>query len=170
MSDLTGITAAVAAEQTVDASVLVLVQSLADRLTAANGDQAAIDALTADLQAEAASLAAAVTTNTVAHTGAIPGQVVQPGVVPGVAGSSFDADLAAAQLAGDPAPAAGPVTVATDPDHELAEPVEVSHPDGFRVKVVGETYHDYVTRAEAAGMTSALDLDEWTALTPDPVE
>lgn len=64
--DLTKLQAAVAAETQVDQSAVVLIQQIADALKAANasGDQAAVDALAAQLSASAATLGSAVAANT----------------------------------------------------------------------------------------------------------
>ena len=64
MTDLTALTAAVAAETSVDQSVLALVQNLAAQITAAAGDPAQVAALAEQLTASTAALQAAVTANT----------------------------------------------------------------------------------------------------------
>jgi len=56
--------AAVAAERDVVNSAVTLIQGLADQIAAANGDAAAIDAVIADVRAQAQSLGSAVAANT----------------------------------------------------------------------------------------------------------
>jgi hypothetical protein len=64
MGKLQDLQAAVAAEDTVIQSAITLINGIAQRIIDAGGDPAALDALTADIQQQAASLAAAVQTNT----------------------------------------------------------------------------------------------------------
>lgn len=64
MADLTKLTADVAAETTVDTAVQTLLTNLVAQIKAAGGDQAALDALTTQMEANAAALSAAVTANT----------------------------------------------------------------------------------------------------------
>lgn len=64
MLDLTALQTAVETETTVEESVIVLLNQLAADLAAAQGNQAAIDAVVAQMTANADSLAAAVTANT----------------------------------------------------------------------------------------------------------
>ena len=64
MNDLTALTAQVAAQTTVETSAITLIQGLAAQIKAASGNQAAIDALTSQLQTSASALAAAITANT----------------------------------------------------------------------------------------------------------
>jgi ABC-type transporter Mla subunit MlaD len=64
MADLSRITATVAANGTVIGSAVTLIEQIAEALRNAGSDQGAIDALAADLEAQAAALAAAVTANT----------------------------------------------------------------------------------------------------------
>jgi hypothetical protein len=64
MSDFTALTAAVAADTSVDASVLTLLQQLAAQVSALQPNQASIDALATQLTQNAASLQAAITANT----------------------------------------------------------------------------------------------------------
>lgn len=64
MSALSDLQAAVAAENTVIDSAIVLIQGLAAALAAAGTDPAALAALKTDIDAKAQSLAAAVTANT----------------------------------------------------------------------------------------------------------
>lgn len=54
----------VAAEDSVIASAVTLIQGISDRINQAGGDPAALAALSADIQAQAATLAAAVAANT----------------------------------------------------------------------------------------------------------
>lgn len=61
--------AAVAAEDTVIQSAVTLIQGIAQRIADAGVDPAALQALTDDITAQAASLAAAVTANTPSPTG-----------------------------------------------------------------------------------------------------
>lgn len=63
-ADLSGLTAAVNANTTVEGSAITLIQQIADQLRNSSGDQAAVDALATQLQSSAAALAAAVTANT----------------------------------------------------------------------------------------------------------
>lgn len=70
--DLSNLTAAVNNEQTVDQSVLALINQIVAELQNTNGDQAAVDALTASLQTEASSLSAAVSANTPAAPAPAP--------------------------------------------------------------------------------------------------
>lgn len=69
MNQLDQLKAAVAAEDTVIASAVTLIQGIAQRIADAGVDQAALDALTADITSQANSLAAAVTANTPVPTG-----------------------------------------------------------------------------------------------------
>lgn len=64
MADLTKLTADVAAETTVDNAVQTLLTNLVAQIKAASGDQAALDALTTQMETNAAALSAAVTANT----------------------------------------------------------------------------------------------------------
>jgi hypothetical protein len=64
MADLSNITAKVAANGSVIGSAVTLIEQIAEALRNAGSDQGAIDALAADLDAQAASLAAAVAANT----------------------------------------------------------------------------------------------------------
>lgn len=64
MADLTKLTADVAAETTVDTAVQTLLTNLVAQIKAASGDQAALDALTTQMETNAAALSAAVTANT----------------------------------------------------------------------------------------------------------
>lgn len=64
MLDLTALQTAVETETTVEESVIVLLNQLASDLAAAQGNQTAIDAVVAQMTANADSLAAAVTANT----------------------------------------------------------------------------------------------------------
>lgn len=64
MVDLTKLTSDVAAEKTVDASVATLLTNLIAQIKAAGGDQAALDALTTEMEANLAGLQAAVTAGT----------------------------------------------------------------------------------------------------------
>lgn len=65
MGDLTSLQAAVTKEETVEASVVTLLQQLSAAIAALPvNDQAAIDALAAQVNADSATLAAAVTANT----------------------------------------------------------------------------------------------------------
>lgn len=64
MALLDGLQADVAAEDTVIASVMTLIQGFAAQLAAAGVDPAALAALRADIQAKTQSLAAAVAANT----------------------------------------------------------------------------------------------------------
>ena len=64
MTALTDLQAAVAAEDTVIASALTLINGFAAQLAAAGTDPVALAALTTDVTAQAASLAAAVAANT----------------------------------------------------------------------------------------------------------
>lgn len=63
MSALDDLTAQVAANKTVINSALVLINGIADRITAAGVDPAKLAALTADLKSEDDALASAVTAN-----------------------------------------------------------------------------------------------------------
>lgn len=69
MTKLQDLQAAVQAEDTVIASAVTLINGIAQRIADAGTDQDALDALTTDIQNQAASLAAAVTANTVPATG-----------------------------------------------------------------------------------------------------
>ncbi len=64
MADLQGITDAVAAETSIDQSAITLIQNLAAAVASLQPNQAAIDALAAQLTASAEALSAAVTANT----------------------------------------------------------------------------------------------------------
>jgi hypothetical protein len=64
MADLSRITATVAANGSVIGSAVTLIEQIAEALRNAGSDQGAIDALAADLEAQAAALAAAVAANT----------------------------------------------------------------------------------------------------------
>jgi hypothetical protein len=64
MADLSRITNSVAANGTVIGSAVTLIEQIAEALRNAGSDQGAIDALAADLEAQAAALAAAVAANT----------------------------------------------------------------------------------------------------------
>lgn len=64
MADLSNITAKVAANGSVIGSAVALIEQIAEALRNAGSDQGAIDALAADLDAQAAALAAAVAANT----------------------------------------------------------------------------------------------------------
>lgn len=64
MTDLTGITAAVENETTVDQSIITLLNNIAAELKAAGTDQAALDALTQKITANSQAIADAVTANT----------------------------------------------------------------------------------------------------------
>ncbi len=70
MTTLADISAAVAAEQTVQASVITLLETLSADLTAAlaSGDQTAMEAIVTQIDTNAAALASAVTANTPAAT------------------------------------------------------------------------------------------------------
>lgn len=78
MASLADITAAVAAETTVEQSVITLLGTLSSDLTAAiaNNDPAAMQAIVTTLNNNAAALAAAVTANTPAPT---PAPAPSPG-------------------------------------------------------------------------------------------
>jgi hypothetical protein len=67
MADLSRITSSVAANGTVIGSAVTLIEQIAEALRNAGSDQGAIDALAADLEAQAAALAAAVAANTSAE-------------------------------------------------------------------------------------------------------
>jgi putative N-acetylmannosamine-6-phosphate epimerase len=64
MADLSRITDSVAANGSVIGSAVTLIEQIAEALRNASSDQGAIDALAADLEAQAAALAAAVAANT----------------------------------------------------------------------------------------------------------
>ena len=64
MANLTDLQAAVATEDTVIDSAVALIQGLAAQVAALSPNQAAIDALAADIKAKSDSLAAAVAANT----------------------------------------------------------------------------------------------------------
>jgi hypothetical protein len=69
MTTIQDVAAAIAAENTIDASVLALLNGLAAQVKAAQastvaGDAAAMDKLVADIQAHAATMQAAVVANT----------------------------------------------------------------------------------------------------------
>lgn len=64
MSDLTQLTADVAADTSVDQSAIVLLQGLKAALDSAGTDPVALAALSTQLETNAAALAAAVTANT----------------------------------------------------------------------------------------------------------
>jgi len=65
----------------------------------------------------------------------------------------------------DPAPNAdgSPGEPGTPP----APPEPDTPPEGFFVKIAGETYADYAARAAAVGITTILDEAAWNALAPD---
>ncbi len=67
MATLADLQAAVAAEDTVIDSAITLIQGFSAQLAALQPNQAAIDALKADVDSKATALAAAVTTNTPAE-------------------------------------------------------------------------------------------------------
>lgn len=64
MSALTDLQAQVAQNTTIEASAVTLIQGLAAQIAAAGTDPAALAALTANLNASATALAAAITANT----------------------------------------------------------------------------------------------------------
>jgi hypothetical protein len=64
MADLSRITAAIATNNSAVDSAVILIKQIAEALRNAGSDQAAVDALAADLEAKAAELAAAVVENT----------------------------------------------------------------------------------------------------------
>ena len=64
MATIADLQAEVAQEDTVIDSAVTLIKGLADQVAALKPDQAAIDALAADIQAKSDALAAAVTANT----------------------------------------------------------------------------------------------------------
>ena len=64
MANLQALQAAVEKEKAVTQSALTLIQGLAQKIQDASGDQAALDALVAELNTQADSLAAAVSANT----------------------------------------------------------------------------------------------------------
>jgi len=64
MTQITDLQAAVAAEDTVIASALVLINGFAAQLAAAGTDADALAALTSDIQTQSTALAAAVAVNT----------------------------------------------------------------------------------------------------------
>jgi hypothetical protein len=64
MSALSDLTAQVQASTTVETSAVTLIQGIAAQITAAGGNPTALAALTAQLNASAAALAAAVVANT----------------------------------------------------------------------------------------------------------
>lgn len=64
MSQLDDLTAQVAANKTITASALTLINGIAARITAAGTDPAALAALTTSLKSDDDNLAAAVTANT----------------------------------------------------------------------------------------------------------
>lgn len=64
MGDVSKLTAQVTQNTSVEASAIQLIQNIAAELAAANGDQAQIDALTAQLNSSATALAQAITQNT----------------------------------------------------------------------------------------------------------
>jgi len=68
MSALTDLQAAVAAEDTVIASAVTLIQGIPALIAAAGTDPAALTALQSDITAQATALAAAVAANTPAAT------------------------------------------------------------------------------------------------------
>lgn len=69
MSKLQDLQAAVAAEDTVIQGAVTLINGIAQRITDAGGDPVALQALTDDINSQAAALAAAVQANTVPATG-----------------------------------------------------------------------------------------------------
>jgi len=70
--ELDDLTAAVAAEDKVIDSAILLINGIADRIKAAGTDPAALAVLTADIQAKGTALAAAVAANTPAAPPATP--------------------------------------------------------------------------------------------------
>ena len=72
MSVLDDLTAQVAANRTISQSALTLINGIADRITAAGTDPAALAALTASLKSDDDALAAAVAANTPAAPPAAP--------------------------------------------------------------------------------------------------
>ncbi len=68
MATLQDVQAAVAAEDTVIDSAIVLIKGLADKVAALAPNQAAIDALAAEIKGKSDALAAAVTENTPVET------------------------------------------------------------------------------------------------------
>ena len=68
MADFSALQAAVTAEDTVIDSAVTLIQGLAAQIAALQPDKAAIDALAADVQGKADTLAAAIAANTPAAT------------------------------------------------------------------------------------------------------
>jgi len=64
MADLKALTAQVTANTDAEASAITLIQGLAAQIAAASGDQAAVDALAAQLKTSATALAAAIVANT----------------------------------------------------------------------------------------------------------
>jgi hypothetical protein len=64
MAALDDLTAQVAANRSVSQSALILINGIADRITAAGADPTKLAALTASLKSDDDALAAAVTTNT----------------------------------------------------------------------------------------------------------
>jgi len=64
MADLSRITAAISTNNSAVDSAVILIKQIAEALRNAGSDQAAVDALAADLEAKAAELAAAVVENT----------------------------------------------------------------------------------------------------------
>lgn len=64
MANLDKLTDAIAREVTVDNSIITLLNGLAAQLKAANGDQAAIDAVVGQMTSNADAIAAAVSANT----------------------------------------------------------------------------------------------------------
>lgn len=69
MDQLNDLRAAVQAEDTVIQGAITLINGIAQRITDAGVDQAALTALTDDINSQAAALAAAVQANTVPATG-----------------------------------------------------------------------------------------------------
>src|SRR5438477_7628779 len=72
MATLADLQATVTAEDTVIDSAVALIQGLADQIAALQPNQAAIDALAADIQAKSQSLADSVAANTPAAPPATP--------------------------------------------------------------------------------------------------
>jgi len=77
MLDLTALQASVAENNDVVESAVVLIQTLVDELSAAAGNQEAIDAIVAQLDAQTDVLAAAVAANTVADPTPVEEPVVE---------------------------------------------------------------------------------------------
>jgi hypothetical protein len=109
---LAALQAAVAAENTVIASAVTLINGIADRIAAAGDDTDALAALTADIRAQADGLAAAVNANQVP---APAGPAPAPAPAPADQAPSTDGVVTAA-------PAADASTTATT-DAAAADPV-----------------------------------------------